>query len=67
MIARLLRAATGLADAVEASIHFVEHLDLLAADDPSNPWPDGFPGLEGLVAARDDWRAAVHDHTGFDA
>lgn len=66
MIAPLLKAAAGLADAVEASIHFVEHLDLLTADDPGNPWPDGFPGIEGLVTARDNWRTALGG-TGTDA
>jgi hypothetical protein len=60
---RLLRAGTGLARAVGASIHFVEHLDLLASDDPANPWPPGFAGLEDLVAALDEWLDALADPT----
>ena len=61
MTERLLRAGAGLAAAVEASIHFVEHLDLLVADPPGNPWPSGFAGLEALVAAHGEWLDAVAD------
>ena len=52
---RQVRVGGELLRAVEASMHFVENLDLLSGEPASNPWPATFDGYAALVAARADW------------